>query len=197
VIGFRAYQKTIQFFPKGLEKIFNNLNVIDIESCGLKEIHQSDLKVFPNLLVFVLSGNEIEVIEEGLFDFNPNLELVGFEESKIIHIDPNVFDHLNNLSNFWFFGVPCVDLENIWDSKEEVEEALKVGKSNCSNSEFLSLENQFKNLETLDSENFNKKVETFEKSFNNSKFSKFRPLNYKFRDLKYVRNLIFNKLIWN
>jgi len=187
VLGFHASSTIMQLFPRGLEKFFKNLKMINIQDSQLKEIHQSDLKVFPNLVYFALGKNEIEVIEEGLFDFNPNLEFVGFEESKIIHIDPNVFDHLTKLSNFWFYSVPCVD-QDIYDSSGDIQEIIQVVKSNCSNSEFLSLDNQIKNLEieskTLNSEVFGAKLESFEKSFNNSKFSKFRPLNYKFQNLK-------------
>jgi len=187
VLGFYSRVKIIQIFPKGLEKFFKNLKVISIWSCQLQEIHQSDVKVFPNLVYFYLFNNGIEVIEEGLFDFNHKLEAVGFQESKIIHIDPNVFDHLTKLSHFWFLTVPCVN-KDILDSTEQVQEAVEFVKSNCSNLEFLSLENQNKNLEieskTLNSEAFKKKLKTFEVSFNNSKFSKFRPLNYKLETLK-------------
>jgi len=197
VIGFIAHRTTIQFFPKGLDKIFKNLKVIEIRFCELKEIHQSDLKVFPNLVSFELENNEIEIIEEGLFDFNPNLEDVSFWESKIIHIDPNVFDHLTKLRTFLFDSVPCVSY-NVFDSKENVPKPIKIVKSNCSNAEFLSLDRQIKNLEIeskiLNFENFNTKLETFEKSFNNSKFSKFRPLNYKFEILKNQRSLIFQQI---
>jgi len=188
VTWFDALGKRIQIFPKGLDKFFKNLKMIDISYCNLKEIHQSDLKVFPNLVRFGLLGNEIEVIEEGLFDFNPNLELVGFWEDKIIHIDPNVFDHLTKLSNFWCRFVPCVEKDIC--SFGDIQEIIKAVKSSCSNSEFLSLDNQIKNLEieskTLNSEDFNTKLESFEKIFNNSTFSKFRPLNYKFQNLKFT-----------
>jgi len=186
VLGIHADSKTIQIFPKGLEKLLKNIKVININNCQLKEIHQSDLKVFPKLVYLYLVNNGIEVIEDGLFDLNHNLELVSFQEKKLVHIDPNVFDHLTKLSYFWFGSVPCVD-QTISNSTEKVQEAIKVVKSNCSNSEFLSLENQIKNLEieskTLNSVAFNKKLENFNKNFNNSKFSKFRPLNYKFQNL--------------
>ena len=190
VLGFFAYNKTtIHFFPKGLNNFFKNLKLIQIQSCKLREIHQSDLIVFSNLTYFYLVGNEIEVIEEGLFNFNPNLEVVGFWESKIIHIDPNVFDHLTKLSYFWFGYVRCVN-KHINDSKEKVQKALKIVKSKCSSLEFLSLDKKMKNLEisskTLNSENFNMKLTTFEKRLNSSKFSKFRPLNYKFQNLKLI-----------
>jgi len=187
VLGFVASGRTIQFFPKGLEKVFKNIKVIDIEFCELKEIHQSDLKVFPNLIVFVLDKNKIEVIEEGLFDFNPNLESVGISESYIIHIDPNVFDNLTKLRNFWIYTVPCAYLD-IYNSTKQAQEGIKAVKSNCSSSDFVSLENQIKNLKieskTLNFEDFNTRLETFEKILKNSKFSKFRPLNYKFEFLK-------------
>ncbi|CAG9810301.1 unnamed protein product [Chironomus riparius] len=187
VLGFHINSKTIQVFPKGLEEIFKNLKLIWIQSCQLKEIHQSDLIVFPNLVYFNLLNNDIEVIEEGIFDFNPNLILLGIQESKIIHIDPNVFDHLTNLKHFWLSYVPCI-AQSINDSKDKVQEAIKVIKSKCSHSKFLSIDSQLKNLEveskTLNLEAITLKIQVFETSFKRSKFSKFRPLNYKFEHLK-------------
>jgi len=191
VVGFRAGYQTIQVFPKGLDKIFGNIKFILIWFCELREIHQSDLKVFPKLVYFSSNSNGIEVIEAGLFDFNLNLEVVSFQEKKLIHIDPNVFDHLTKLSNFWFKAVPCV-YENVFDSKAKVEEVLKVVKSDCTNSEFLSLENQIKNLEieskSLSFEALSTKLVSFEKSFNNSIFYKSRTLNYKLKSLKSAVN---------
>jgi len=136
VEGFYAEFETIKFFPKGLDKLFKNLKLIHMYYCDLKEIHQSDLKPFPNLVYFRLALNKIEVIEAGLFDYNPNLEFVGFWESKIIHIDPNVFDHLYKLSYLWLSTVPCINID-FYDSREQVKKAIKIVKSNCSNSEFL------------------------------------------------------------
>jgi len=136
VEGFYAESKTIQFFPKGLDKIFKNLKVIEIKSCGLKEIHQSDLKVFPNLVYLFLQHNEIKVIEAGLFDYNPNLDYLGFEERKIIYIDPNVFDNLNKLNGVWLGNVPCI-YRSEFGERSKVQELIKVVKSKCSSSEFL------------------------------------------------------------
>ncbi|XP_070505229.1 putative leucine-rich repeat-containing protein DDB_G0290503 [Chironomus tepperi] len=191
VLGFRADSKTIEVFPKGLDKIFKNIKLIKIERCQLKEIHQSDLKGFPNLIYFYLLYNKIEIIEEGLFDYNPNLEVVGFYESNIIHIDPNAFDNLSKLSYFWFYHVPCVG-QDISNSKEQVQSAIKVVKSKCTDADFLSLDTQLKNLEseskTLNSEAFKAKLGNLEKSIQNSKFFKFRPLNYKVQNLKTAFN---------
>jgi hypothetical protein len=76
VTGFDIRSKTVHFFPKDIEKFFQNLKMICIFICKLKEIHQSDLKPFANLMYLYLYHNEIEVIEEGLLDFNPNLEVI-------------------------------------------------------------------------------------------------------------------------
>ncbi|CAG9810344.1 unnamed protein product [Chironomus riparius] len=190
VLGIRAFSKTIQVFPKGLEMIFKNLKVIYIENSELKEIHQSDLKVFPDLIYFYLKGNEIEVIEQGLFDFNPNLELAGFDERNIVHIDPNVFDNLSRLRYFYLSEVPCVNWKTIYDSKVQVQAAIMAVKLRCSNSEFLTLGQEIENLEieskTLNSEEFRGKLESFEKRFGSSGLSSLRSFNYKLKNLRSI-----------
>jgi len=142
-------------------------------------------------LVTQLFDQHLISLRTGLFDYNPNLEFVGFWESKIIHIDPNVFDHLYKLSNFWLGEVLCINID-FYDSKEQVKKAINIVKSKCSKSEFLALDNQIKNLEIeskyLNSEVFGAKLQSFEKNFNNSKFSKSQTLNYKFQNLKSALN---------
>jgi len=93
VVGFQAVNKVIGYFPRDLEKFFQNIRAIYIGSSQLGQIHQSDLKPLINLTYFCLWSNNIEVIEEGLFDFNPHLQLLGLDKNKIIHIHPTVFDH--------------------------------------------------------------------------------------------------------
>jgi hypothetical protein len=134
VTGIGAYKETIYYFPKAF-RVFKNLKAIQIAYCGLKEIHQSDLLTFSNLAYFFVYGNEIKVIEKGLFDYNPDLQVVGFQETAIVHIDPNVFDHLTKLTHFWLDEVPCVDMDV--PNSEKLQEAIQVVKSNCSNSEYL------------------------------------------------------------
>ncbi|KAL7012946.1 hypothetical protein ACKWTF_015118 [Chironomus riparius] len=195
VFGFQAVNKVIRYFPRDLEKFFKNIQAIYIGSSQLEQIHQSDLKPLINLTYFYLWSNNIQVIEDGLFDFNPHLQLIGLDENHIIHIHPNVFDHLHNLRFFWLKNAPCVQ-QNVHDSKKEVQKVIKMIKSQCISSEFLALDEQFKSLENaskiFDSESFNEKLEVFEQSFLNSKFVSFRPLNYKFEGLKVqrVENLV-------
>ncbi|XP_070509069.1 uncharacterized protein [Chironomus tepperi] len=187
VIGFHAKRKTMKFFPQNLLKVFKNLQRININGCKLEEVHQSDLKAHPNLTHFYLTENLIEVVEEGLFDYNPNLIWVGINEAKLIHIDAHVFDHLTGLKSFWFTNVPCIK-KTIDGSREKVEAAIYIAKAYCVNNEFTALDMKLDMLESdaksLNADDFKASLESFEKSFITSKFSKFRPLNYKFEKLK-------------
>lgn len=169
-----------------MHKFFNNLKAIHLDPSQLQEIHQSDLKYFPDLIYFDLVYNSIEVIEEGLFKFNPKLQFVRFYESKIVHIDPNVFDSLDKLNYFYFHTVPCIN-DNI-ASRDKVVDAIKNVKVKCTSNEYLDLEPKIKNLKEeskiLNLEDFNQKLKNFENIFINSKFSRFHPLKGKFENLK-------------
>ncbi|KAL7014613.1 hypothetical protein ACKWTF_016030 [Chironomus riparius] len=187
VIGIHSSGTTILYFPQGLESFFNNLKLIYFQSSGMKEIHQSDLKPLTNLVYLSLFNNDIEVLEEGLFDFNPNLEVVGFDRGKIIHIDPKVFDNLDKLSFFWLSKNPCID-KFVSNSRSEVQNAIKFAKSQCIDSDFKSFDEKLTNLEnksgTLSSNELAVKLKSLEESFQKSKLYKFRPLKNKLEALK-------------
>lgn len=100
--------KNIQYFPKGLDKFFKNIILIDINKGRIKEIHQDDLKVFPKLEVLDLCDNDIQVIEAGTFDFNPNLKVIWLT-SKIFFIEFNVFAKLNSLSYLYLQQNSCIN----------------------------------------------------------------------------------------
>jgi len=188
---FWASSIIINFFPKDLLKFFKNLKGIIIYSCQLKEIHQADLKPFVNLISIRLQTNSIEIIEEGLFDYNPHLELVEFNEPNIIHIDANVFDNLSQLKYFWFQQVPCI-AKNVDNSRDNVLGAIRALKNQCVSSEFSNMEAKIKNLqiesESLNFETFKVNLNNFENTFENSKFLKFRPLSERLENLKLVKS---------
>ncbi|CAG9810574.1 unnamed protein product [Chironomus riparius] len=187
VVGFYANTKTFIYFPRGLETFFKNIKIIQIHNCNLTEVHQEDLKPFSKLIEIYLEYNELEVLEEGLFDFNLDLEFIHFGDNKIVHIEPNVFDHLSKLSYLYLLSNSCID-KKVRNSTSEVKNFIQAVKSQCNNSEFSLLKSQLESLET-DSKTFNslefsEKFAAFEKTFNSSKFANFRPLNYKKHDLR-------------
>ncbi|XP_070504909.1 uncharacterized protein [Chironomus tepperi] len=129
VLGIRAAHKTIKYFPQGMEKIFANLNLIDFYGVGLLEVHQDDLKAFPDLVVLYLGHNEIESLESGLFDYNPKLQVIAFPYNGIKEIHPDIFDNLNVLIRFWFKGNNCID--NEYNSRYDITNALTRVYNNC------------------------------------------------------------------
>lgn len=98
VVGIYGGFGPLQTFPKGLENIFENLKAIyTTSSSQIKEIHREDLKGLPNLVELLLDNNRIEVVEEGLFDYTPNLAAISFYYNKVYHVNFNVFDNLTKL----------------------------------------------------------------------------------------------------
>jgi len=191
VAGLYLYNKVVNYFPKNLEKFFKILKLIYINGCGLKEVHQEDLKPFVDLVFLYLGNNAIEIIEQDLFAYNPNLDFISFDNNKIVHIDSNVFDNLDKLSCFWFAGIPCFG-QQASNTREKTVELISITKYKCKNSEIRTFEADIKyledNVKVFNPEGLKDKFEALVKSFENSRFSKFRPLKNKFEDLKKVFN---------
>lgn len=110
VAGFHANKKNIEYFPHGLKNYFKNLEVIRIDQCKLKEIHQNDLKPFTALRLLKLTNNKIQVIEQGLFEFNALLIAIYFDKNDINQIHPNVFDKLTILSEISLRRIKCLNM---------------------------------------------------------------------------------------
>lgn len=136
VIGFEADNLTIRYFPQGLEKIFKNLQMIDINNGRLKEVHQSDLKPFPKLKCLELFDNDIEILEEGLFDFNPELEMIWLTDNKILHVDVNVFDKLVKLTHLSLDQNHCIS-EYTDNNATAVAEIVRETKIRCKDMRYL------------------------------------------------------------
>ncbi|XP_070501521.1 toll-like receptor Tollo [Chironomus tepperi] len=165
----------IDFFPRGLNKIFKNIKGIYIASAGLKEIHQKDLKHFPYLKYLALHANNLEILEKNLFEFNPDLEVIYLNFNKISHIDPNVFDKLTKLKSLNLNSNVCIKLDAY--KSRAVQNVIKAAKAKCTNSDYSNLEQKVKNLEAessaLSSEQFKEKLEKLENEVKNSKFPNF------------------------
>lgn len=121
-------EKNIENFPRGLENVFKNLKLIQISYNKLKEVCQFDLKPFPQLIHLELNSNKIQSLEDGIFDFNPDLEVVWFSGNEISHVGENVFKNLNKLSWIGFGNNKCIDMESRGDLTKvgKVIEALKI-----------------------------------------------------------------------
>ncbi|KAL7011916.1 hypothetical protein ACKWTF_014511 [Chironomus riparius] len=163
----------MSFFPNGLNKFFKNLKGVCVGKMGLQEIHQSDLKDFPELVDLRLYDNQLEIIEEDLFKFNPKLDSIFLNSNKISQIDPNVFDNLPKLSSLYLDSNACISFNAI-NSESQVQMIIKKVKLQCTNANNSNLTQKVKNLEieskTLNSTKLNENLQNskFSNSFQNN-----------------------------
>ncbi|KAL7014519.1 hypothetical protein ACKWTF_015982 [Chironomus riparius] len=186
---FHISDKNIQYFPRGMQKFYKNLKGIIIWHSQLKEIHQDDLKPYPGLNNLYLSGNGIEIIEDGLFDYNPDIKVIIFENTKLFHISPTAFNNLAKLKTLFFNGNICTNLYSV-KNRAVTLKVIKGAKNSCTSSDFLSLKKKLENLEEVSgnsiiasSQIYSQNVINFQTEFKDSKFATFSPLKQRFQKL--------------
>lgn len=130
VLGIRIQDKTVKYFPCGLEKFFKNLQLIRIYSSKLKKICQNELKFFPNLVNLDLGANEIESLDEDLFKDNPKIQALFLYSNKIVKIHPTIFDNLTQLIYLYLDSNKCIDL-NAENSSTQVINVIQQVKYQC------------------------------------------------------------------
>lgn len=138
VLGFFIIDKTANYFPQGVEKLFKNLRGIAIFNSHLKHVSQSDLRVHKNLILLDLAHNDIEVLEQGVFDYNSNLEHINLAFNKIKHIHLDVFKYLRELFYLKLSFNPCIDGKAEYNSAE-VQKLIEQVKNQCSNASFIGI----------------------------------------------------------
>jgi len=139
IVRFEANNHLVNYFPRGLEKIFTNLHQIAIENCQLKEIHQSDLKPYTGLTFISLTDNLIKVIEDGLFDFNKELTEIFLSHNKIIHVGADAFSKLPRLQMLYLHGILCLDKAHITGCRDSygLPHVIDILRRQCFNPNVL------------------------------------------------------------
>jgi len=177
VIVFDARNKIIEYFPKGLEKLFKNLKVILIYYGRLKQISQSDLKPFPNLIHLEVYENNIEVLEDGLFVNHPKMQVAWFQSNKVFHVGKNVFNNLNNITYLGFGSNPCINM-NTYDNSTAAKVIIQNLKIKCFDANFdnisqnlANLENESKTLTFYTFPIWSENLANLETEFKSSRFS--------------------------
>ncbi|KAG5668508.1 hypothetical protein PVAND_016447 [Polypedilum vanderplanki] len=102
--------RIMNYFPKNLKKHFKILRAIGFHNTGMKMVKKEDLEPFGEQLESIrISGSDIEIIEEDLFKFNPNLRGIAMHRNKIKFIDGNSMKHLKFLNYLWLEDNDCID----------------------------------------------------------------------------------------
>jgi len=193
VDGFvtKTINRNIKYFPQGIENIFQNLKLLYIEFGRLKEVHQADLKPFPKLISLSVEQNDIEILEEGLFDSNPNLKIIFLTANKIFHIHEDIFNNLFNLNFLFIERNPCIDMESERNSTA-IREIQKYIKENCQDDKYFAIHKKFsallletQNSNYEDSKKFIDKIQNLENQMENSRIEHAENMREQFELLEY------------
>lgn len=97
VKSISIFQATCHYFPKGLEKIFKNIQDIKVYHSGLRTISRDDLQPFRDLKALSLENNELTSLDSNLFEFNTKLKQIKLSGNYLTMIAAGVFDSLKDL----------------------------------------------------------------------------------------------------
>lgn len=73
----------VNYFPRGLQNHFPNLNHLTIYSSGIKEISKNDFKGLEELVTLQIENSQLTSLPDDLFTEMANLEIVSFLENQI------------------------------------------------------------------------------------------------------------------
>lgn len=159
-ISFRDVE--ISNIPHEFQGIYSKVTKFTVERAKLKEIHQNDFSQFPELKVLWLYENDLEVLENNLFERNLHLEEIDLHNNKIWFIDDETFKNLNSLESLNLKGNLCVDFhfKGILPKKSLLNETCVEIFREPKNENSTNIEDIQKDIQKLE-ENLNNKIITF------------------------------------
>lgn len=131
VTKLNIQEQTCEFFPRGFEQFFPNLEGLRVAGSGLVSLTHWDLKVFPKLRNCDMFNNYLIILESDVFQYNPQLEYLYFGDNNLKRIGFDVFKPiLSNLRKAIFQSNHCVNKNA--NLKEQVPELQRVINAGCS-----------------------------------------------------------------
>ncbi|XP_035660660.1 carboxypeptidase N subunit 2-like isoform X1 [Branchiostoma floridae] len=87
-------QPTLEHIPQGIP---NSTTLLQMKGTKLVSVRRGDLAGLPLLRTLYLSDNQIQTIEVGAFDNNPDIQDLGLYNNNMSDVLPGVFRGLNSL----------------------------------------------------------------------------------------------------
>lgn len=104
-------EQKMKFMPENLENFFTNLKGIIIDSSELISITKSDLKPFDKLKIIFIGNNNIEELENDLFEGNKSLEWINFMNNFTKRIGSEILNQLNDIKFVNFQRNSCINFK--------------------------------------------------------------------------------------
>lgn len=113
--------RIVKYMPIGMEKFFPHIKTILVFAVKLKAIVQSDLKPFAELETIYIWKNDVEILEDNVFEFNKDLQKVDMSFNKISELNQNIFKPLTKLVevNFESNKIETLD-SNLFEHNPEI-----------------------------------------------------------------------------
>lgn len=119
----------MNFIPQSLGKLFPNVETFAIFHSTLKEVQKKDLAQFSKLKFVSFPGNDLKFLPGDLFEENPEISKVIFDDNKITKVGTNLLKPLSKLNQASFLANSCID--KIADNQTELLELAAALKSSC------------------------------------------------------------------
>lgn len=132
----RFENSIVEYFPRGLGRIFPNLTRINLNSCGLKKINREDLEGLENIEQIHLRGNKLTTLPSNLFEGMTKLKNIYFAMNKLEFISSDLLKPLMNdkLDYIDFQGNKMIDsyYSKCFTSKvKTIEQLMEIIDNSC------------------------------------------------------------------
>ncbi|CAG9812197.1 unnamed protein product [Chironomus riparius] len=97
VFALTIENKATKYLPTNTGEVFINLTSLRVKNGRLKELHKDDLRSMPKLRYLNLDDNDIEILNDDVFEYNPLLNLVWLSNNKIKKIGEKLAENFKNL----------------------------------------------------------------------------------------------------
>lgn len=93
--GLWVENKNCEYIPRNIESFLPNLRAIRIQDSKLKEISKFDIAPFPALVTLALIGNELQFLNDDLFDYNTKIKSLTLNDTNILIVNGAILMPLN------------------------------------------------------------------------------------------------------
>ena len=127
---FMIKRQTCHYLPTKIENYFPNVQEIEVDSSGLKQLSRENFASLSRLTMAIFPGNDIEYLPGDLFINNPQLTHIDFSQNKLKLIENHIFNNLHQLRYLMFDDNECYEGYGIvFDEVDIVKEEIL---RNCS-----------------------------------------------------------------
>jgi BTB/POZ domain/Leucine rich repeat len=136
VEAIKFLSTTVHYVPRGLDKIFPALKVLDIENCGLLSIAQNDFHGLQKLEVLNLSQNQLQWLPSNLLVGMTKLKCISFYNNKLERVSSKLLEPIasNPLKFVSFMGNAKIDNyfgPGYRGGTKSLQELMKIIDASC------------------------------------------------------------------